>query len=131
MIRKKKQCGHLRCGETCRFGPKKKKRAVIRRQSIKRAEEYKLYYPAREKHLFEQKFCECGCGGYSVEIHHKKGKIGKLLYDKRYFMAVTRRCHRKITNNPVWAMEQGFTISRHKTEKNETSTSRVADQAYP
>jgi hypothetical protein len=48
----------------------------------------------------------------SKEVHHKKGRIGKLLLDKRYWLAVSRKAHREITDNPAWAIEMGYSISR-------------------
>lgn len=86
----------------------------IKPRSDKRAEEYKLYYPARKKYLEKHRYCECGCGREATEIHHKKGKSGKLLYDKKYFMAVARPCHRKMTDESKWAIKKGFSISRLK-----------------
>lgn len=132
MIRRKipegKQCNHPTCGATCRR--EKKQKGMPANSS--RQEAFKKYWPAREKYLAEHKFCECGCGERSVEIHHKKGKIGAMLYDVRFFMAVARKCHRKIELNPTWAKEMGYSISRHKkTESNETQSETRGDGVYP
>jgi hypothetical protein len=48
----------------------------------------------------------------SKEVHHKKGRTGKLLIDKRYWLAVSRKAHRKITDNPAWAIEHGYSLLR-------------------
>lgn len=94
-----------------------KKKHWLSPVSEKRKTENELYKIAREEYLAAHKFCECGCGRKAGEIHHKKGKNGKLLYDKKYFMAVARfPCHRKITDEPIWAGEKGFIISRHKKQ---------------
>lgn len=85
---------------------------MIRRLSIKRASEYEEYYPLRNDYLKKHPRCECGCGRRSTEVHHKKGKIGKLLCEVKFFMAVARFCHEKINNNPEWAMEMGYSLSR-------------------
>jgi hypothetical protein len=51
-------------------------------------------------------------GGVATEIHHMKGRMGKLLIDERYFLAVSREGHIKIGDNPEWAMEMGYSLSR-------------------
>lgn len=50
------------------------------------------------------------------DVHHKRGKEGDLLYDVRYFLAVCRKCHTWIHDNPELAYEQGWSLSRHQTE---------------
>jgi hypothetical protein len=51
----------------------------------------------------------------SEDIHHKKGKIGSLYLDTRYWLAVSRAGHLEITNNPAWAIEMGYSLQRLKT----------------
>lgn len=100
--------------------PKKKTIAPI---SEKMKGDLAIYRPIRDKYMKEHPTCECGCGKPSQDLHHKAGRVGyydedarlrglKLLWDKRFFMAVTRKCHRKIEDDPAWAMEQGFKIKR-------------------
>ena len=58
-------------------------------------------------------FCQVkGCKGLATEVHHKKGRIGKLLTDIRYFLGVCRECHNKIELNPTWAKENGYSLNR-------------------
>lgn len=110
-----KSCKHASCGEVCKYPPKKKKKFYrIRHTAVKRAVEKKDYLELRISYLRTHKMCECGCGRWATEIHHKKGKIGKLLTDTRFFLAVCRRCHRRIGDEPQWAIEMGYSISRHK-----------------
>ena len=51
-------------------------------------------------------------GDPATEIHHKKGRVGDLLLDTRFFLAVSREGHRKIEENPAWAKENGFSLDR-------------------
>ena len=55
-----------------------------------------------------------GCQRPSECIHHMKGRIGDLLTDTRYFLAVCLPCHQKIETHVSWAREMGYSLSRHK-----------------
>lgn len=70
------------------------------------------YQKVRATYLKEHPLCECGCGERATEVHHKKGRIGKLLTDTEFFMAVASFCHAEIHNNPKWAFEQGYMLTR-------------------
>jgi hypothetical protein len=48
----------------------------------------------------------------SNQVHHKKGRSGKLLLDQRYWLAVSDAGHQKIHDYPVFALEHGFKIPR-------------------
>src|SRR4051812_11015569 len=39
----------------------------------------------------------------ATQVHHKKGRRGKLLLDQRYWIAVSDEGHTKIHDFPVWA----------------------------
>ena len=71
----------------------------------------------------ENKACACGCGRIANENHHKRGREGyasiekyyqgiSLLHDRDFWLPVYSDCHRKIGDNPDWAMKEGFTESR-------------------
>ena len=91
----------------------KKKRVPIRKLSLKRIAEEKVYKVVRAEYLAEHPKCEVrGCGNKSVEVHHKSGRVGDLLTDKRYFLAVCRGCHQKIELNPLWAKENNYSLNR-------------------
>lgn len=49
----------------------------------------------------------------SVDVHHKKGKIGELFFDTRFFMAVCRGHHEAIGREPAWAKKHGFIVDRY------------------
>lgn len=100
------------------YQPKEKKTNPIKKESEKRAKENKAYKKAREEYLQEHEDCECCIQEQdqvinpATEIHHKKGRIGKRLIDKRFFLAVCRDCHEFIENNPEWAKQNGYSLQR-------------------
>ncbi len=85
-------------------------RKRIMPRSEKRSKEERAYLTLREVFL-KDKICPI-TGQQATEIHHKKGRIGKLLCDIKYWLAVSREGHIKIENNPEWAKEQGYSLSR-------------------
>lgn len=92
------------------------KRISIR--SVKRKVEENLYLKKKKEYLTAHIRCEVkGCNYVSIDIHHKKGRVGKLLYDERFFMAVCRAHHRIIEDNPDEAKNNGYSLSRLKLEK--------------
>lgn len=48
----------------------------------------------------------------TTEVHHKKGRIESLLLDQRWWVALSSEGHKKVENNPEWAKENGFSLSR-------------------
>jgi hypothetical protein len=67
------------------------------------------YRKVRKEFLEEKDYaCEV-CGMYATDIHHKKGR-GKNLCKKESFMAVCRKCHTYIHDNPAWARENNYLI---------------------
>lgn len=44
----------------------------------------------------------------SRDVHHVRGRVGVMLLDERYWMAVSRKAHRQIHDNPSWARSNGF-----------------------
>lgn len=95
--------------------PKEKKIRSIAPLSKKRKRENKDYEKKKKEYLTKNIRCEVkGCNQVSVDIHHKKGRVGKLLHDERYFMAVCRKHHTEIEISPSWAIEQGYSLQRLK-----------------
>jgi len=90
-------------------GKKKPKR--LRSVSIRREHENKLESQARKEHLKENPYCAI-CAGKATTIHHKKGRIGSLLYDRRWFLSTCLGCHTIIERNPEWAKEKGYSLDR-------------------
>jgi hypothetical protein len=54
-----------------------------------------------------------------IQIHHKKGRIGHLLWNTKYFLAVCPNCHRYIEDHPEQARSNGWSLSRLSKEDQE------------
>lgn len=106
--------------------PAKKERIkqVSEKQGLRNAE-YKI---ARLEFLLEKDHCEICTEECLVpypiinptevlEVHHKAGRHGSLLTDKRYFIAVCRNCHRIAEDHPQWAYDNGYSIPRHQIKE--------------
>lgn len=93
----------------------KAKKKQIRPRSKKRAKE-EAQYEIIKPIFLEGKFCPI-TGEPATQVHHKKGRIGKLLCDIRFFLAVSDTGHKKIEANPEWAYSMGYSLLRTaKTE---------------
>jgi len=138
--RKKKRClgcntdqflyGHQLCNrcyskkkrEEKKLKPPKKK-APLKKVSDKQKEKNEEYKAVRLEFLLEKDHCEVageGClAPYPIinptevlTVHHKAGRSGTFLTDKRYFLACCIVCHRKIEEFPKWAKDNGYSIPR-------------------
>ena len=95
--------------------PEKKQPKRISIKSLKRMAEDRLYLKKRKEYLTAHIRCEVkGCNRVSEDIHHKKGRVGKLLFDERYFLSVCRIHHAEIEIKPSWAKENNLSTSRLK-----------------
>ncbi len=90
---------------------KDKKPYRIPKLSKKREAQNKEYLALREVFLVG-KICPV-TGEKANQIHHRKGRIGKLLTDVRYFLGVSDRGHKKIEANPEWAYKMGYSLLRN------------------
>lgn len=87
----------------------------MRQISKKQSANLRIYKKVREKYLSDNPNCQAKliiCSYDATEIHHKKGRIGNLLQDDNYFLAVCRSCHRWIEENPAKSKELGLSLSR-------------------
>lgn len=93
-----------------------KKIYVIPKQSEKRKKQTALYLKKRRTFMDQNTCCQAklkGCTGRSTELHHRKGRLGELIYDERYFLAVCRSCHGIITEHSKLALEKGLSLLRY------------------
>jgi len=88
----------------------KKKPKPIAKNSKKRKEENKEYLTLREVFLIG-KICPI-TGQKETQVHHKKGRIGKLLTDVRYFLGVSAEGHKWIEEHPEEAKKLGYSLNR-------------------
>jgi hypothetical protein len=92
-----------------------KKKYIIPNQSAKRRSQNVLYLKKRRIFMEQYKTCQAklfNCTILSTDLHHKKGRVGDLLTDERYFLAVCRSCHDYIEAHPIIAKENGFSLNR-------------------
>ena len=77
-------------------------RKRIRQVSVKQASRNQRYARIRNEFMSqpENKVC-CldGCANWSEDVHHSRGRIGDLLFDTRFFLAVCREHHAWIDAN--------------------------------
>ena len=92
---------------------KNSKRAKMYSVSAKQSKRLKEYNKLRLEFLSkpENQICPI-TGGKTTEIHHKKGRIGKLLNDTRYWIALSRDGHLEVEFRPTWAKENGYSLNR-------------------
>jgi len=93
----------------------KKKLVPIQKLSKKRATQNREYLKLRKIFLENNSTCFVKsewCTFTAQHVHHKAGRVGKLLTDINNFLAVCDNCHRKIEMNPLWAKEKGYSKSR-------------------
>lgn len=54
------------------------------------------------------------CAGMANEVHHAKGRVGRLLNDTEWWVALCSACHRWVTEHPAEAKRVGLSASRHE-----------------
>lgn len=83
--------------------------------SDKRAKEQRLYLIARKLYLKHHPLCKVkvhGCHLASAEVHHMKGRTGKLYLDQAFWLPVCSPCHKYVETHPEEAKEKGWSVSR-------------------
>jgi len=90
-----------------------KPRKAIPKVSEKRKIENRKYTIERLRFLAQPENQKCPVTGkQTTDIHHMKGRIGSLLLDTRFWIAVSREGHKQIEENPEWAKENGYSQNR-------------------
>ena len=83
-----------------------KKIYKIRKLSKKRAAQNRIYLK-KAKEFIKDKFCPV-TGTQATEVHHINGRIGDLLTDEQYWLAVSTEGHRWIHENVNEARKKGW-----------------------
>ena len=112
--------------------PLKRSTRPINRVSKKRKRiTQEIYGPLRDRLLQERPVCErclflvdCDEIGindmrYSVDIHHKQGRVGDNMVDESKLVALCRMCHGEIHLNPARSRAEGWLISKLKGGPND------------
>lgn len=87
----------------------------IPKQSDKEKKRQGLYTAVRKVYLLSHPNCEAqleGCTLKATEIHHQKGRIGDLLNNMNFFIALCHSCHEWCEQHPKQAKELGFSLNR-------------------
>jgi len=88
----------------------------IKPRSEKRTKDEARYKQAKTEYQLEHPKCEMpGCSrsllrGDLIDLHHKAGRNGPLLYCKKYFSSQCRQHHDYIENNLSWSRSNGWII---------------------
>jgi hypothetical protein len=94
------------------------KKTTIKNRSKKRSKQEQEYHKKRKVFLANPKNLLCnakapGCTKIAKVIHHKKGRIGNLLTDEKYWLATCSHCNMWIEENSQQAREMGLTLNRY------------------
>lgn len=91
----------------------------IKPVSDKKLLELKEYRKIRDEYLRANPICEFdGCNSRDVTLHHKSGRVGKLLTDKQYFCSLCIKHHSWVEVNPDEAKKLGLSLSRLSNNTN-------------
>lgn len=70
-----------------------------------------LLHYAKVKRMFMQEHKDCEfpeCKRKATDVHHTRGRVGRLLCDVRFWAALCRQCHDWVGANPLKARELGL-----------------------
>jgi hypothetical protein len=85
----------------------------IRPRSVKRLKQEREYAKLRRIYLFNYPICQFSeCLSNATEVHHKKGRIGDLLTDEKYFIGLCKFHHDWVESHPIEAKEHGYSLTR-------------------
>lgn len=87
------------------------------RQPVK--ERNKEYAIKRRRFLQRNRHCVVFRDRPSSQIHHIRGRLGPLLLDERYWLAVSWEGHRWIHDNPAIARKRGWIAGQGQWNNNE------------
>ena len=87
-------------------------RGGLKKRSVKGRARDGIYRTQKKLFLFANPICQVGrCKSPSMDIHHTRGRVGRLLIAVEYFLAVCRPHHDRIHSEPAWARENGYLSS--------------------
>lgn len=95
---------------------KKDHKKSINKQSDKRKEEQKQYRKIVKEMMAISDKCEIkktGCTGKATGLHHKQKRTPKNFLLKTNLLRACNSCNTWVENNPIEAIEKGFSISKH------------------
>lgn len=99
---KPKERKPIKVNPAYKIKPRSDARAVQEREYTVLARQYKKEHPV----------CERCKSKSTTDVHHKKGRIGKLLTMVEHFIGLCHWCHVWAENNPEQAKNEGISESR-------------------
>ena len=85
--------------------PKPRKRVAPRSERM--AGRMAIYRRLKGEFMAVHRHC-AGCGGAATEVHHVRGRVGPLLLDTTYWLAMCAGCHRWVHENINEARERNL-----------------------
>lgn len=90
-----------------------KPRKPLKKVSKSQSRRLREYYAVRNAYLAEHPACAIcllldQVPAPAVEVHHTRGRAGRLLADARFFAPSCRKCRDVPHDNPRWAREVGL-----------------------
>lgn len=74
----------------------------IKKVSDTQAKRLKRYRIARDEYFKDYPICQFpNCGSRNITLHHMRGKIGELLWDKTWFKSLCLYHHRIVEESPL------------------------------
>lgn len=92
------------------------RRPGLRCRSVARQQDEQRYRAAKDAHFREHPACQFpGCvrslrRGHVIDLHHKAGRSGPLLFHRPFFASLCRQHHDHVHAHPGWAREAGWLI---------------------
>lgn len=81
--------------------------------SNKMAANLAKYRRLRDRYFKDNPVCEFpGCTSRIITLHHKRGRIGAFLTDKRWFCSLCQKHHQWVNENNEQAFKMGLVYSR-------------------
>lgn len=97
--------------------PLKPGKHPLRRRSPSTAADDRKYTYNKAAHLAEHPFCQYpGCGRMAVDLHHKAGRNGPLLWFPKYFASACRPHHNLAKEKPKESRAIGWIIDVSSAE---------------
>lgn len=85
------------------------KKSPLRKTSSKRAKEMRQYRAEVKLWLSDHRMLCAVCRfNPPTQCRHRRGRIGRLLLDKRFWLPVCDKCHKDIHDDPQWARMNGL-----------------------
>lgn len=86
---------------------------VIKKVSRKQLKRLEQYRKERDAHFKEFPVCQFpNCTSTDISLHHGAGKIGELLFNRKYFKSLCFPHHGWAEINPLEAQELGLSFKR-------------------